>query len=81
MKMMKFLNKMDIPMLEYVFGTGKCIKILIDTKNHDFDEKTLEAQLTLLIILEAKIQLVEAWGGGFSTPLPHVKKIESLSQS
>ena len=61
MKMMKFLNKMDIPMLEYVFGTGKCIKILIDSKNHDFDEKTLEAQLTLLIILEAQKQLVEAW--------------------
>ena len=61
MKMMKFLNKMDIPMLEYVFGTGKCIKILIDTKNHDFDEKTLEAQSTLLIILEAQKQLVEAW--------------------
>ena len=60
MKMMKFLNKMDIPMLEYVFGTGKCIKILIDTKSHDFDEKTLEAQLTLLIILEAQKQLVEA---------------------
>ena len=48
-------------MLEYVFGTGKCIKILIDTKNHDFDEKTLEAQLTLLIILEAQKQLVEAY--------------------
>ena len=47
MKMMKFLNKMDIPMLEYVFGTGKCIKILIDTKNHNFDEKPVEAPLTL----------------------------------
>ena len=61
MKMMKFLNKMDIPMLEYVFGTGKCIKILIDSKNHDFDEKTLEAQLTLQINVEAQKQLVEAW--------------------
>ena len=54
MKMMKFLNKMDIPLLEYVFGTGKCIKILIDSKNHDLDEQTLEAQLMLLIILEAQ---------------------------
>ena len=44
-----------------VFGTEKCIKILIDTKSHDFDEQTLEAQLLLLIILEAQKQLVEAW--------------------
>ena len=61
MKMMEFLNKMDIPMLEYVFGTGKCIKILIDSKNQNFDEQTLEAQLMLLIILEAQKQLIEAW--------------------
>ena len=59
-KMMKFLNKMDIPILEYLFGTGKFIQILIDSKNHDFDEQTLEAQLMLLIILEAQKQLVEA---------------------
>ena len=58
--MMKFLNKMDIPILKYLVGTGKFIQILIDSKNHNFDEKTLEAQLMLLIILEAQKQLVEA---------------------
>ena len=61
MKMMTFLREMDIPILEYVFGTGNCIKILIDDrKSHNFDEKTLEAHLMLLIILEAQKQLVEA---------------------
>ena len=50
---MKFLNKMDIPILEHLFGTGKFIQIMIDSINHDFDEQTLEAQLLLLIILEA----------------------------
>ena len=59
-QMMQFLNKMDIPILEYLFGTGKFIQILIDSINHDFDEQTLEAQLLLLIILEAQEQLVEA---------------------
>ena len=29
-----------------------------------FYENNLEAHLTILIILEAQIQLVEAWGGG-----------------
>ena len=43
-QMMQFLNKMDIPILEYLFGTGKFIQILIDSTNHDFDEQTLEAQ-------------------------------------
>ena len=59
--MMKFLNKMDIPILEYLFGTGKFIQIMIDSINHDFDEQTLEAQLMILIILEAQEQFVEAW--------------------
>ena len=58
---MKFLNKMDIPILEYLFGTGKFIQIMIDSINHDFDEQTLEAQLMILIILEAQEQFVEAW--------------------
>ena len=52
---------MDIPILEYLFGTGKFIQILIDSTNHDLDEQTLEAKLLLLIILEAQKQLVEAW--------------------
>ena len=61
----ELLNKIVITVLEYAWGSKKCIKMLTDSKTNIFDENNLEAHLMHLIILEARNKLVEACPEGW----------------